>query len=114
MPKSSDHLFVCVSQYLRSPDVLAEYAAEHLEWLRQQDAAGRIVASGAQEPPIGGVMILAATDKAELRDLLATDPFQIRGCAAYHIHEFKLNPVPDRGRLMDYFFSARFDEGSAG
>lgn len=109
MPKSGDHLFVCVSQYLRSRNVLAEYLPEHLEWLRKQDAAGRIVASGAQEPPIGGVMIVAAKDMEALRELLATDPFQIRGCAAYHVHEFKLNSLPDRGRLMDYFFSERFD-----
>jgi len=108
MPRPGDHLFVCVSQYLRPLEELDEYSAAHLEWLSELDRAGRIVATGAQEPPIGGVMVLAARDKAEVRAWLSTDPFQMNHCAAYHLHEFKLNPDPHQGRLMQHFFSQAF------
>lgn len=112
MSKPLPNLFVCVSQYVKPPAEIEPHIAAHIEWLGLQDAAGRLVSSGRQVPPGGGVIILAGADKAEVRALLDTDPFAVNACASYWLFEYELNPEPIRGRLMDYFVGEAFQSGA--
>jgi uncharacterized protein YciI len=113
MPRPGDHIFVCVSQYQKSLADVDQHLEDHIRWLKAQDRDGRTVATGRQVPGVGGVNIMAARDKDEMRAILATDPFQKHGCSAYWIFEFELNPDPDKGRLMDYFFNSDFMKNNA-
>jgi uncharacterized protein YciI len=108
MSISPPNLFACVSQYLKSPDEIAPHIQTHIEWLGALDAAGKLVTSGRQVPPAGGVIVLAGESREAVQALLATDPFALHGCASYWIFEFELNPEPIRGRLMDYFVSEAY------
>jgi len=81
-------------------------------WLKKQDGLGRTVATGRQASGTGGICIMAAQSRDEMLEILATDPFEIHGCASYWVFELEPNPVPDRGRLMDYFFGADFAAGN--
>ena len=110
--QSVPRLFACISQYLKPSEAIEPHIADHIAWLGEQDAAGRLVASGRQCPPSGGVIVLAGRDKTEIRALLAGDPFAISGCAAYWIFEFELNPEPIRGRLMTHFLGEDFRGGA--
>lgn len=110
MTRSVPNLFACISQYLKAPAEIEPHIEAHIAWLAEQDAAGRLVSSGRQCPPVGGAIILAGPDKTAIRALLATDPFALAGCASYWIFEFELNPEPIRGRLMNHFLSDAFSQ----
>lgn len=110
MPKHSDNMFACISQFRRSADVLMEHLPSHLEWLASLDRQGRVVATGAQEPlGAGGVMILTAANRVEMDELLQSDPFNVHGAVAYWVFEFKRNDAPYAGRLMEHFYGEEFN-----
>lgn len=105
MPRPDDNIFVCVSQYQMPRDQVVKHVPEHREWLKEQDAKGRVIATGRQASGLGGILVMAARDEQEMRGIVAEDPLQVHGCTAYWIFEFQLNPDPEsRGELMGYFF----------
>ncbi|MBH5337790.1 hypothetical protein IHE55_24640 [Streptomyces pactum] len=61
---------------------------DHVTWLDEQYAAGRVLASGRKEPRDGGVLVAVAEDRAEIERMTETDPFVIAGVCAYRIVEF--------------------------
>lgn len=97
------NIFVCISQYTKPLAEVDPHLPAHIAWLKEQDRAGRTVVTGRQVPGTGGICIMAAHSRDEMLEILATDPFQVHGCASYWIFELEPNPVPDRGRLMDLF-----------
>ena len=113
MSEKSNHVFVCISQYQRPLAEVDEHLAAHIGWLKEQDAAGRIIATGRQVSGTGGVNIMAARDREEMQRILATDPFSVHRCSSYWIFEFELNPQPDTGRLMSQFLGDGFAAGSS-
>ena len=48
MTTNVPNLYACISQYLRPPAEIDPHVAAHITWLGEQDAAGRLVASGRQ------------------------------------------------------------------
>ena len=107
MPRRDDRLFVCVSQYQKPVEQVREYVPEHREWLKEQDEKGRVIATGRQASGTGGVLVMAARDEAEMREIVDTDPLQVNGCTAYWLFEFQLNPDPEhQGALMRHFFAS--------
>lgn len=107
MPRKNDQLFVCVSQYQVPVEQVREHVAEHREWLKQQDEKGRVIATGRQASGTGGILVMAARDEQEMREIVATDPLQVHGCTAYWLFEFGLNPDPEhQGALMRHFFAS--------
>ena len=61
----------------------------HLEWLKKHYDSGLFIASGRQNPPVGGVIIANQIPRAELDALLKTDPFAQQNLAEYDIVEFE-------------------------
>ncbi|MBZ7924779.1 YciI family protein [Ensifer adhaerens] len=112
MPSPGDNIFVCISQYMKPLSEVDAHLPAHMEWLQEQDRAGRTIATGRQVSGTGGVNLMAARDRNEMLEILGTDPFQVHGCSSYWIFEFELNPDPAKGRLMDYFFSDAFSAGA--
>jgi uncharacterized protein YciI len=112
MASDNRHIFVCISQYKKPLAEVDLHLPAHIDWLKKQDSLGRTVVTGRQVPGTGGICIMAAQSRDEMLEIMATDPFQVHGCASYWIFELEPNPVPDRGRLMDYFFGAAFAAGN--
>lgn len=56
------------------------YRQEHLRWLGELHAAGRLLLAGATREPVDtGVLIVTATDADAVRRLLADDPYAEAG-----------------------------------
>lgn len=98
-------LFIALSAYQRPAEELALALPEHRDWIEQQYVAGVMLASGRQNPPTGGVMILRATDRDEAAAVVADDPFSRNGLAAYEIREFEPTPFPWRSHGLDAFLA---------
>lgn len=100
---SDASLFVCVSRYTRPTEEVDVRRPAHLEWLERQYAEGRMLASGRQSPPVGGVLVLRADDQAAVEALLATDPYVLHDLAEYHVTAFEQTPAPLRSPHVDAF-----------
>src|SRR5262245_37575933 len=62
--------------------VLPQFYPAHVEWLKEHSSA--ILVAGAirtdpDVPPIGGLWIVSAENKAEVEALFQTDPFWVNG-----------------------------------
>lgn len=81
-------MFVITLSYLVDVERIDEAMPEHLEWLEGQYADGVFLASGAQVPRKGGVILAAGVPRLELEARLSLDPFLQKNLAAYEIVEF--------------------------
>jgi uncharacterized protein YciI len=71
------------STYLQPPDVVNQTRPAHLEWLKNEVAAGRIVLAGRQEDESGAVLITGDISADEARDIVARDPYTAAAVARY-------------------------------
>jgi uncharacterized protein YciI len=62
-------------KYLAPLERIAETTEPHRAFLRSLKERRKLVASGPLEPRTGGVLLLRVTDEAELKGLLAEDPY---------------------------------------
>ncbi|MFJ7069231.1 YciI family protein [Streptomyces sp. NPDC101115] len=60
----------------------------HVAWLEARYAEGVFLASGRKEPRDGGVILAGGVGRAEIEEIVATDPFSVEGVCAYRIVEF--------------------------
>jgi uncharacterized protein YciI len=81
-------MFVITLNYVADLDRIDDAAEAHLAWVDSQYDDGVFVASGAQVPRVGGVILAAGLERAELEARLALDPFKRKGLAEYTIVEF--------------------------
>lgn len=81
-------MFVITLSYLVDVERIDEAMPAHLEWLEGQYADGVFLASGAQVPRKGGVILAAGVPRLELEARLSLDPFLQQKLAAYEIVEF--------------------------
>jgi uncharacterized protein YciI len=88
-------VYVMVSTYLRPLDEVDAARPEHFEFLDALEAAGKLVGSGRQDPPIGGIVIVRAGSADEARAIMADDPFVTRRLATYEA----VGWTPTRGPL---------------
>ncbi len=90
-------LFVVLMHYTKPlPDVDA-VRADHYAHLERAAVAGTMLAWARRDPPTGGVLIAAATDRQALEQTLAEDPYVRAGVAKPEIVEF--NPKNVRVKL---------------
>lgn len=80
--------FVIASDYLAPLTEIDRLLAEHRAHLGTGYTRGLLLASGPQNPRIGGMILARAHERAELERFLADDPFQKAGIARYHLVEF--------------------------
>jgi uncharacterized protein YciI len=81
-------MFVITLSYLVNVEEIDEAMPAHLEWLEGQYEDGVFLASGAQVPRKGGVILAAGLPRLELEARLALDPFQQKNLASYEVVEF--------------------------
>lgn len=81
-------MFVLELTYTAPLERVDAALADHVEWLKEQYAAGRFIAAGRKVPRDGGVIIATGMDRAAAEQLVAEDPFTIAGVCEYRITEF--------------------------
>ncbi|KNX39582.1 hypothetical protein VV01_18075 [Luteipulveratus halotolerans] len=81
-------MFVLDVTYPAGPEAVDPHLEAHRAWLREQYAAGTLLASGRKEPRTGGIILARAADRASVERLIEGDPFTRAGVAAYAITEF--------------------------
>ncbi|WP_200876079.1 YciI family protein [Ruegeria halocynthiae] len=86
---SEQNLFVVDLHYVVSIDEIESALDAHVEFLEDNFASGRFIASGPKIPRTGGVIIAMAPSRIELEAILESDPFKQNGLADYSITEFR-------------------------
>ena len=81
-------IHVLKSTYLQSPDVVERTRPAHLEFLKGEIAAGRLLLAGRQEDGTGGMLITADISAEEADDMIARDPYTPAGVAEYERTSF--------------------------
>ena len=81
-------MFVVLLHYVQPLTVVKKYLEEHRKFLDTHYAAGHFLASGAQVPRIGGVILVKNLSREELDVVLNEDPFYREQLATYQVIEF--------------------------
>jgi len=76
------------STYLQPPDVVNETRPAHLEWLKGEVAASRVVLAGRLEDESGAVLITGDISAEEAQDIVDRDPYTPAGAARYELVSF--------------------------
>ena len=71
------------STYLQPPDVVEQTRPAHLEWLKGEVAAGRILLAGRLEDGSGAVLITGDMSEDDAQDVVDRDPYTPAGAARY-------------------------------
>ena len=71
------------STYLQPPDTVNETRPAHLEWLKGEVTAGRIVLAGRLEDETGAILITGDISAAEAQDVIDRDPYTAAEVADY-------------------------------
>jgi len=87
-----------ISTYLKPLDEVDQARDEHLTFVAGLEERGLVVSAGRQDPPTGGVILFDVDTEAEVRALIADDPYVKHGLATYEPIGWK----PTRGILADW------------
>lgn len=74
---------VLTSTYLQPPDIINQTRPAHLEWLKGEVEAGRILLAGRREDESGAVLITGDLSAQEAQDIVDRDPYTAAGVARY-------------------------------
>ena len=69
--------------YLKPLDVVDQTRPAHVEWIKSEIAAGRLLLAGRQESEQGGVLITGDIAVEQAEELIASDPYQLAGLVSY-------------------------------
>lgn len=81
-------MFIAILTYKKPLSEVDKYLQAHRDYLAEHYAAGDFIASGPQNPRIGGVIMIKAADREAVNTIISQDPFNINGIADYQIVEF--------------------------
>lgn len=81
-------MFIAILTYKKPLSEVDRFLAAHREYLATHYAAGDFIASGPQNPRVGGVIMIKANDRTAMEAIIAQDPFNINGIADYQIVDF--------------------------
>ncbi len=93
-------MFVILVNYLKPIEEVDKYLLEHREFLEHGYQENYFIASGPQNPRIGGIILSQLKDKKYLEKILAEDPFRRERIASYTIIEFE--PVKYHGDFKKF------------
>jgi uncharacterized protein YciI len=81
-------MFIAILTYKKPLSEVDKYLQAHRDYLAEHYAAGDFIASGPQNPRIGGVIMIKAANREAVNTIISRDPFNINGIADYQIVEF--------------------------
>ena len=79
---------VLKSTYLQPPDVVEQTRPAHLEFLKAEIDAGRLLLAGRQEDGSGGMLITSDISAEDAQDIVDRDPYTRAGVARYERSSF--------------------------
>lgn len=82
-------MFIAVLTYKKPLEEVDRFLQAHRDYLAEHYAAGDFIASGPQNPRIGGVIMMKADSRVDVDAIISQDPFNINGITDYQIVEFK-------------------------
>ena len=91
-------MYLMISTYLAPLDEVDRAREDHLAFIAGLEERGLVVSAGRQNPAVGGVVLLGVDTEAEARELMAQDPYVVRGLAEYAATGW----TPTRGVLADW------------
>ena len=81
-------MFIVILTYIKPLEEVDRFLQAHRDYLAEHYAAGDFIASGPQNPRVGGVIMIKASDRDAVNTIISQDPFNINGIADYQIVEF--------------------------
>lgn len=81
-------MFIVILTYKKPLSEVDKYLQAHRDYLAEHYSAGDFIASGPQNPRIGGVIMIKAADREAVNAIISQDPFNINGIADYQIVKF--------------------------
>ena len=94
------NLVVIVVKYEKDLKVIDEILPHHRAYLKLGYESGKLLASGPQNPKIGGVIIGKFESREEALAFTQNDPYALQNAASYQIIEF--NPVLHQDFLNNF------------
>jgi uncharacterized protein YciI len=91
-------VYLMISTYLKPLAEVDAARADHLDFIAELERDGYAVTAGRIDPPTGGIILLDVDTEAEAQELIARDPYVVRGLAAYSATGWH----PTRGILAGY------------
>ncbi len=79
---------VLESTYLQPPEVVNETRPAHLQWLKDEVSAGRIVLAGRLEDESGAILVTGDMAPDQAQDIVDRDPYTSAGVARYERTSF--------------------------
>ena len=84
-------MFILILTYKKALNKVDKYLDVHKEYLDKFYETGDFIASGRQNPRIGGVILCKASNKQDVENIISQDPFFIHQIAKYQIIEFEVS-----------------------
>ena len=84
-------MFIIILTYQKEISEVEIYLESHRQYLETNYKSGNFIASGRQEPRVGGIILCRAKNKDEVDNLIQSDPFYIHKVAKYDIIQFEPN-----------------------
>ena len=81
-------MYVIILTYQKDLSEVEKHLEAHRAYLDRYYTSGHFIASGAQVPRKGGVILCKAGSKEEILDIIAQDPCHEQRIADYQIIEF--------------------------
>ena len=88
-------MFIAILTNKKPLSEVDRFLAAHRKYLANHYADGDFIASGPQNPRVGGVIMMKAESREAVDAIIAEDPFHINGIADYRIVEFSPTMVAD-------------------
>ena len=91
-----------IVRFTNNPDrvgLISQYYPAHLQWLKERESV--ILVPGAirtepDAPPVGGLWVVRAENKAEVEALFQTDPFWVQGLRQSYEILYWFKAFPDK------------------
>ncbi len=84
-------MFVVKITFKKPLEVIEQYIEAHREFLNTGYQTNSFIASGPQNPRVGGIILSQLKNREALESILKNDPYQLNQLADYEFIEF--NPV---------------------
>ncbi|MGE5478577.1 MAG: YciI family protein [Bacteroidales bacterium] len=83
-------MFIVLLTYTAPLEQVDRHVAAHRDWLAACYDDGIFLASGPQQPRVGGAILAHGLSRAELDRRLAADPFAQAGVANYQVVQMEV------------------------
>ena len=81
-------MYIIILTYQKDLSEVEKHLEDHRAYLDRYYTSGHFIASGAQVPRKGGIILSKADSKEEILDIITQDPFHEHRIATYQIIEF--------------------------